>query len=87
MIPGKPMTLREKLERLTEFSNRKRICKAAGLSSNVLYGIIVEGKDPCLGTIAAIAKVLGIELSWLVDERASWPPVFTPDRSPEPMAA
>ena len=71
------MTLHEKLERLTAHSNRTGVAKAAGLSSGALHSLLKRKYDPQISTIKAIAGVLEIDPSWLIDDRQAWPPVYT----------
>jgi hypothetical protein len=70
------MTIYEKLERLTRFSNKKALAEAAGLGPSALHNILAR-KGGCITTktATALARVLGIDAGWLVDDRKPWPPV------------
>lgn len=81
------MKFRQKLERLTRFANKRKMSIAAGLGANTLYGLVSDGNDASLSTVTAIAKVLGVDVGWLVDDSRGWPPVHASDPCPEPKAA
>ena len=69
------MTTRQKLERLTKLHNKKATSVAAGLGKqylfNVLHGLHSLGAKPAV----ALARVLGVDAGWLLDDARGWPPV------------
>lgn len=83
------MTIHQKLERLTEFSNLAAISKAAGLGTSTLNNMLVRKTDPSTRVVIGLARVLGVDPGWLVDDTREWPPVRveTPTPTREPVAA
>ena len=71
------MLLHEKVRRLIRPYKKSFIAKAAGLSVQTLLNVLSGNKAPTLETARALAKPLGVEVGWLVDDEKGWPPVRT----------
>jgi len=69
------MQTHEKLERLTKFMNRTAVCNAAGLSPATLINAIDRRSSIRGSTAVALARVLGVDAGWLLDDSKGWPPV------------
>jgi hypothetical protein len=69
------MTFHEKLDRLTEVSNRSKLSRAAGLPLNAISDCIKKRYLPRAGNAAKMARALGVSLDWLLDETRGFPPV------------
>jgi hypothetical protein len=82
-----PMTIHEKIDRLTKLANRRAVSKAAGLGSSTLGTILRRKAGITTTTATALARVLGIEVGWLVDDSQGWPPVRKEADAQEPVAA
>jgi len=86
------MTTQEKLKRLAQLHNKRAVSIAAGLAPNTFHGILRKNRvNLSARTAAALARTFGVDLTWLLDERAGWPPrrveTGDRDRGPEPIAA
>ena len=80
------MTFAAKLSRLLRVARVAPVAKAAQISQNTLYVLAAGKHQPTLSKAAAIARALGVDLGWLVDDSKGWPPVrVTPstDLAPE----
>ena len=69
------MTFAEKLKRLTEDRRQTVLCKRAGLPSTTIANYLSKQQTPRSDRALALAKVLGVSLDWLVDDKQEWPPV------------
>lgn len=69
------MTFREKLWRLTATHNRAAISRQAGLSDTYLNATLYRKSRISIKAAVALAKVLGVEPGWLMDDAQDWPPV------------
>jgi hypothetical protein len=69
------MTIHEKLHGLLKFSNRKAVCKAAGVSYSSLSSSLMRKSAISSSTATALANVLGVDVGWLVDDSREWPAV------------
>jgi hypothetical protein len=69
------MTPEEKIIRLTRLCNWKAVSIEAGLGVqyvfNIVHGLHRLGARPAV----ALARVLGVDIGWLMDDRKAWPPV------------
>ena len=86
------MTIHEKLERITRYSNRSALSRAAGLGPTTLSMILARRSEITVSTAVKLAKTLGVDLNWLVNPEAGWPPVRVEepedgDHVPTPIAA
>ncbi|HUO10084.1 MAG TPA: helix-turn-helix transcriptional regulator [Phycisphaerae bacterium] len=81
------MTVYEKLKRLTEFCNKSAISKAAGLSSSTLGSILANKPSITIPTAAALARVLRVDVAWLIDDSKGWPPVRVESSEPVTSSA
>jgi plasmid maintenance system antidote protein VapI len=69
------MTIHEKLERLTRLMNRKAVCEAAAIGPMTLGNILHRKSSVMAPTALALARVLGVDPGWLIDDSKGWPPV------------
>jgi len=76
------MTIHEKIERLTQLSNRSAVSKAAGLGSSSLTTMLYRKSDVAASSAASLARVLGVDPGWLIDDTREWPPVRVEARMP-----
>jgi len=81
------MKLTEKLERLLALHNKAAVARAAGISPDALRIIRTGRVDPSRKTLLGLARALHVDVGWLCDDVREWPPEFTHDRCPEPIAA
>jgi transcriptional regulator with XRE-family HTH domain len=65
----------EKLERLTRLMKQKQVSQAAGLGVTTLTNILRRKSSLAWKTAVSIARVLGVDPAWLMDESKGWPPV------------
>ncbi len=68
------MTTHKKLVRLTRFSNLAAVSKAAGLGRATLGRILRGESDISISTAISLAKVLDVDIGWLLDPSKKWPP-------------
>jgi transcriptional regulator with XRE-family HTH domain len=64
----------EKLRRLTLDHNRAAVCRRAGLSENSIHRILARKQTPRADVAARIARALGVDPGWLIDDNRGWPP-------------
>ena len=69
------MTIHDKLARLTQLSQKATVSKAAGLSPATLYNLIHRRQSVTTRVAVSLARVLSVDVGWLVDDRREWPPV------------
>ena len=70
------MNTQAKLRKLCSVYRPGKVCDAAGISSTALRNIINQPNcSPRVSTLKAIAIALGVDLAWLMDDKAEWPPV------------
>lgn len=83
------MTFKEKLSRLTEDMIKARISRRAGLPPNAINDYINKGHTPGAHNAVSLARALGVDVGWLIDDAREWPPVRveTPTPTREPVAA
>ena len=69
------MTILEKLRRLTEDMHKSRVAKRAGLPATALSNYLNRGSIPSACIAARLARALGVDPGWLIDDTRGWPPV------------
>ena len=69
------MLFNEKLRRLTEDRRKTVISKRAGLPRLFISNSISKGQTPRSDNALALARVFGISVEWLIDDKQEWPPV------------
>ena len=68
-------TIYEKLSRLTAKLQRAAVSREAGLSATYLNATLYRKSGISIKAAIALAKVLGVEAGWLMDDTQDWPPV------------
>ena len=68
------MTVGEKLKRLTEGKNRAEIARRADVPAQSLTNYVVRETEPSASAALKLARALEVDLAWLVDDSADWPP-------------
>jgi transcriptional regulator with XRE-family HTH domain len=86
------MTFHEKLQRLTEDMHKTKVSRRAGLSPTAISVYIDKKYTPGIGIAVRIARALGVDPGWLIDDAREWPPVRMEhpgdgDHAPRPIAA
>jgi len=71
------MTIHEKLDRLTQLMNRCKVSRVAGFKPQYLHVILKRHQVVTTSAAVAFARVLSVDLAWLVDDARDWPPVHT----------
>jgi transcriptional regulator with XRE-family HTH domain len=72
---GAPMTIPQKLERLLADMNRSAVARRAGVAVGVLWKITALKRTPRADVAARLARALGVDAGWLIDDTRGWPPV------------
>jgi transcriptional regulator with XRE-family HTH domain len=72
----------DKLKKLLALHNKKAVARVAGIELGTLLNAISGRRRPHLETLRSIARVIGVDLAWLEDPRAGWPPVRVEKREP-----
>jgi hypothetical protein len=81
------MSYQQKLKRLMKTSNVAAISREAGLTPRTVWRSLC-GSIPSVQTTVCLARVLGVDVGWLVDDTRDWPPVrVTPSMDAEVSAA
>ena len=81
------MKLNCKLQRLVALHNKAALARATGITSD-RFRFILRGKvDPSRTELINLAKAMHVDIGWLADDARDWPPIFTRDPLPEPVAA
>ncbi|HMO25456.1 MAG TPA: helix-turn-helix transcriptional regulator [Tepidisphaeraceae bacterium] len=84
------MTFTEKLRRLMKMHRPKMVAQVAGVSRATMAALVAGKHQPMIGTANAIARAVGVDVGWLIDDTRDWPPVRTTpamDRELETNAA
>ena len=69
------MTFHEKLKRLTEDRKCSVLCRRIGLPPYTIANYLCKKQTPSAPIALRLARVLGVDLAWLVDDEQGWPPV------------
>ena len=81
------MTVNEKLNRLASMMSPTKLAKASGLKMTTVFNYISGKSVPSAQNVLPIARALGVDVHWLLDDRAGWPPVYAEDPNSQPTAA
>ena len=68
------MTINEKLRALMHDRKMTVIARRAGIKYPSLYQYVNQDAMPGAGTALRIAKAIGVEVEWLLDDTQGWPP-------------
>jgi transcriptional regulator with XRE-family HTH domain len=71
------MKFREKFQRLMEDRNQAAVARRAGITRMAVAGYLAGAYAPRTKTAVRLARALNVEISWLIDDSATWPPVWT----------
>ena len=71
------MKIAEKIERLTRVMRRNQLCREAGLPVTTISEL-TTGRTTSITTVKAVAlaRALGVDIGWFVDDSRDWPPVY-----------
>ncbi len=69
------MTFHEKLNRLTQDMHKTKVSIRAGLAPTAISGYLDKGYMPGINIAVRIARALGVDPGWLIDDSKGWPPV------------
>ena len=78
------MTFQEKLTRLTRNMNLSSIARDIGISPSTLSNFMTGRHSPRMTTLIALANGLEVDVKWLIDPAAGWPPVRVEQSQTEP---
>ena len=70
------VTIHQKLERLTRHRNLSAISREIGRFPTYLSSTLNHKSGVSIKTAAALAKHLGVEAGWLIDDEQGWPAVL-----------
>ena len=70
------MNIREKLLRLTRLYIKEALAKEAGLCPATIYDCLKGKKNPSRKSCMALARVLGVDAGWLMNDGDDRPPVW-----------
>lgn len=76
------MELRKKLIKIFELYNVAAVARAAGLKPITVQKWAKGIQTPRSSMIGPVARVLRIDLEWLLDDSAEWPPAYTLTKKP-----
>jgi hypothetical protein len=71
---GQRMTFREKLRSLGAGVNKSARGVGVGLKPNTISTYMVKGSIPRADIALKMARALGVDVAWLIDDAAPWPP-------------
>ena len=72
------MNFHIKIARLLMDKNLAAVGRRAGVSQATMWKLRYRKRVPGIDTAAKLARALGIDVGWLVDDAAGWPPVLIP---------
>jgi transcriptional regulator with XRE-family HTH domain len=81
------MTVKEKIVRIAGLMSCGKLAKKAGLSAPMVHAYINGKSAPRADNILPIADALGIDVRWLLDPKATWPPKYINTDMKRPNAA
>ena len=81
------MSFAQKLKRLTSDRHKNKLSLRAGLHATAICDYVSKGSEPSASNALKIAKVLDVDLEWLVDDLSEWPPVRRDRRTAETTRA
>jgi transcriptional regulator with XRE-family HTH domain len=89
------MTFPQKIRALMRIYKQNAIARRVGISPQSLNAYLHHGAIPSADVAVRLADALGVDVSWLIDDRQNWPPVTSkfpmeppaPDEVTEAVAA
>jgi len=75
------MTIRKKIELLTQFANRRALSRAAGLHPNTITNILRSNGNIATSTTVRLARVMKVDIGWFADDSQEWPPIYVDARN------
>jgi len=79
------MTFHEKISRLLVNMNRSAVSRASGVKLPTLQNYLVKRSLPNIDNAAKLARTLGVDPGWLIDDTRGWPPARTAASDCEPV--
>lgn len=74
------MTFQEKLKRLTQDRRLNVVARRAGIAERGISNYLAKPQNPRSDIALRLAKVLGVDVAWLIDDVQDWPPVRVTQR-------
>ncbi len=71
------MNFQQKLKKIKGIVKIGVVAERAGISAQSMSNYIHRGNGPRYDVAVRIAKALGVEVSWMLDDEQDWPPVWT----------
>jgi len=81
------MTFHEKLRRLLEDMNRTKVARRAGILPTNINNYLRRESVPGIDAALKLARALGIDPGWLIDDSKGWPPVRVREEELQTTAA
>lgn len=69
------MTFRQKLEALMSDRTKASVARKADIHPTALTSYLKRGITPGSDVAVRLARALGVDIGWLIDDRRDWPPV------------
>lgn len=69
------MTFHDKLRRLVQDMNKSAVARRAGISPQAIDSYVRLGNVPLIDSAVRLARALGVDIAWLIDDERDWPPV------------
>ena len=76
------MTFQQKMQALMQDRKHSVVAKRVGVHPITLASYINHGAMPAANIAARIAKSLGVDPGWLIDDARDWPPIRVESPSP-----
>lgn len=70
------MTIQAKLQHLTQTSNRSEVARLAGIRIGAISGVLRNRNAPKADVAFRMARALGVDLAWLLDDERELPAVM-----------
>lgn len=70
------MTIPEKLKRLAGMMSPTKLSRRTGLGLTSVHSYINGRSIPRADSALALARGLGVDVQWLLDDSRGWPPVW-----------
>jgi len=81
------MSIQQKLSRLLELCNLSAVARKAHVSKFTILSLLSGRSKPKAETAAKLARALGVDAGWLIDDAQAWPPARVEQQLASPSAA